>query len=93
MRVHIVNCFIKLVLSACSDGSQPIFTAVATFFVDFGNVYEKLEDIDVTDVHYTLGTGVRWKVESFVKTELFLDYGYNPEEQDGKLYGGTSLNF
>ncbi len=64
-----------------------------TFFVDFGNVYEKLEDIDVTDVHYTLGTGVRWKVESFVKTELFLDYGYNPEEQDGKLYGGTSLNF
>jgi outer membrane protein assembly factor BamA len=64
-----------------------------TLFVDFGNVYEKFEDIDITDVHYTLGTGFRWKIESFVKTELFLDYGYSPEEQDGKLYGGTSLNF
>jgi outer membrane protein assembly factor BamA len=64
-----------------------------TLFVDLGNVYEDLDDVDFTDLHYTLGTGFRWKIESFVKTELFLDYGYSPEEQDGKLYGGTSLNF
>jgi len=64
-----------------------------TLFVDLGNVYEDLDDVDFTDFHYVVGTGFRWKIESFVKTELFLDYGYSPEEQDGKLYGGTSLNF
>ena len=64
-----------------------------TLFVDVGNVYYDLESVDFTDFHYTVGTGLRWKLESFVKTELFLDYGYNPETQEGKLYGGTSLNF
>ena len=64
-----------------------------TLFVDLGNVYEDMEDIDFGDLHYTVGTGFRWKIESFVKTDLFLDYGYDVEEQEGKLYGGTSLNF
>jgi outer membrane protein assembly factor BamA len=64
-----------------------------TLFVDLGNVYEDMEDIDFGDLYYTVGTGFRWKIESFVKTDLFLDYGYDPEEQEGKLYGGTSLNF
>jgi hypothetical protein len=40
-----------------------------------------------------VGTGFRWKIESFVKTDLYLDYGYDPEEQEGRFYGGTSLNF
>ena len=70
---------------------QPSFAH--SFFVDLGNVYDDMEDIDFTDFHYTVGTGIRWKVESFVKTNLFLDYGYDVEEQDGKFYGGTSLNF
>ena len=64
-----------------------------TLFLDLGNVYDDLDDIDVSDVHYTLGTGFRWKLESFVKTDLFLDYGYDVEGRQGKLYGGTSLNF
>ena len=42
---------------------------------------------------YTVGTGFRWKIKYFVKTDLSLDYGYDVEEQKGKLYGGTSLNF
>jgi outer membrane protein assembly factor BamA len=64
-----------------------------TLFVDFGNVYDDLEHIDAGDLRYTVGTGFRWKIESFVKTDLFLDYGYDVETQQGKLYGGTSLNF
>ncbi len=64
-----------------------------TLFVDIGNVYDNLDDVDFTDLRYTVGTGFRWKIESFVKTDLFLDYGYSPEEGEGKLYGGTSLNF
>jgi len=64
-----------------------------SLFVDFGNVHEDLDDIDFGDLYYTVGTGFRWKIESFVKTDLFLDYGYDVERQEGKLYGGTSLNF
>jgi outer membrane protein assembly factor BamA len=64
-----------------------------TLFVDVGNVYDDLDSIDLTDIHYTIGTGFRWKIEYFVKTELFLDYGYDIENGEGKLYGGTSLNF
>lgn len=37
--------------------------------------------------------GFRWEIEAFVKTDLFLDYGYDFEENDGKLYGGISLPF
>lgn len=64
-----------------------------TLFIDIGNVYDDFDSIDLGDVHYTVGTGFRWKIESFVKTDLFLDYGYDVEGRDGKLYGGTSLNF
>ncbi len=71
--------------------TQPSFAH--SFFVDLGNVYDNLADIDFSDFHYTVGTGIRWKLESFVKTDLFLDYGYDVEERDGKFYGGTSLNF
>jgi len=64
-----------------------------TLFFDIGNVYEDFDSIDLADIHYTIGTGFRWKIETFVKTDLFLDYGYDVEAGEGKLYGGTSLNF
>ncbi|MGD2171059.1 MAG: hypothetical protein PVI70_01985 [Gammaproteobacteria bacterium] len=64
-----------------------------SLFVDVGNVYEELHDLDLGDMHYTLGTGFRWKIEAFVKTDLFLDFGYDFEADEGKLYGGTSLPF
>jgi hypothetical protein len=64
-----------------------------SLFVDVGNIYEDLHDVDLGDLHYTIGTGFRWKIESFVRTDLFIDYGYDIEEGAGKLYGGTSLPF
>jgi outer membrane protein insertion porin family len=64
-----------------------------TFFVDFGNVYYDLESIELGDIKVTVGTGFRWKLDSFVKTDLILDYGYDIENSLGKIYGGTSLNF
>ncbi len=64
-----------------------------SLFLDFGNVYDDFDDIDLSDLRYTVGTGFRWKIESFVKTDLFLDFGYDIEAKTGKLYGGTSLPF
>ncbi len=64
-----------------------------TLFVDVGNVWEDLDSIKLSDWEYTVGTGFRWKIDAFVKTDLFLDYGYDVENSEGRLYGGTSLNF
>ncbi len=64
-----------------------------TLFVDIGNVWDDLESIELSDWEYTVGTGFRWKIDAFVKTDLFFDYGYDVEKSEGKFYGGTSLNF
>jgi len=64
-----------------------------SLFVDIGNVFEDLGKASIDDLHYTIGTGFRWKIESFVKTDLFFDFGYDVEAGAGKLYGGTSLPF
>lgn len=65
----------------------------SSLFVDFGNVYADLQSTDLSNLRYTIGAGVRWNIESFVKTDLFIDYGYDVEQGFGKIYGGTSLNF
>ncbi len=65
----------------------------SSLFLDAGNVYEDFNSIVLTDLRYTVGTGIRWKLQSFVKTDLFLDYGYDVETADNKLYGGTRLAF
>ena len=62
-------------------------------FIDAGNVYDDFNSIVLTDLRYTLGVGMRWKLQSFVKTDLFLDYGYDIDTEESKLYGGTSLAF
>lgn len=62
-------------------------------FVDLGNVYEDIESFDLTDLQYTVGVGMRWKIESFVDTDLIIDYGYDVENSEGRFYGGTSLLF
>ncbi len=64
-----------------------------SFFVDIGNIYDDFEAIDLSDLKATVGVGVRWKIESFVKTDLVLDYGFDPRTNEGRLYGSTSLNF
>lgn len=64
-----------------------------SLFLDSGNIYDDFDNIDLADMHYTIGTGFRWKIESFVKTDLFLDFGYDIDEKAGKLCGGTSLPF
>ena len=64
-----------------------------SLFIDVGNIYDDWEDMDLEHARHTIGTGFRWKIDSFVNTDLFIDYGYDPDAGEGKLYGGTSLVF
>ena len=64
-----------------------------SLFIDVGNVYEDAGSIDLNDMQGSIGTGIRWKVEAFIKTDLFIDIAYQPENSETFVYGGTSLNF
>ena len=62
-------------------------------FIDVGNVYADVTKINLTDLQTSVGFGGRWKLTSFVKTDLFVDYAYNTNTHNNKIYGGTSLTF
>lgn len=62
-------------------------------FIDVGNAYPDLDDVDLGDLQTSIGFGGRWKISSFVKTDLFLDCAYNIDTDNSKIYAGTSLTF
>ena len=64
-----------------------------SLFVDIGNIFDRIRSIDLTDLRYSVGVGLRWQIQSFVNTHLFIDYAYDVEGESGKVYGGTSLEF
>lgn len=64
-----------------------------SIFIDAGNVYKNAQSIDLNDIHGSIGAGIRWKITSFVKTDLVIDIAYQPENSEKFIYGGTSLNF
>lgn len=62
-------------------------------FADIGNAYKNVRYIDLGDLRYSAGLGFRWKIRSFVKTDLRLDWAYSFETDDSKVYGSTSVMF
>ena len=62
-------------------------------FIDIGNIYPDLGEVDLGDLQTSVGFGGRWKALSFVKTDIFIDYAYNIDTDNNKVYAGTSLTF
>ena len=62
-------------------------------FTDIANVFDRYNDFSGKPWQTTLGLGLRWKIRSFVKTDLFIDYGYDPGSGYSRFYAGTHLNF
>lgn len=65
----------------------------SSLFLDIGNVYPDTSSIDLNENYTTIGLGLRWKLTSFIKTDLFIDIAYDPDTEETRVYGGTSLNF
>ena len=65
----------------------------SAFFSDISNVFEDATTLNSDDWEATLGFGLRWKLTSFVDTDLVLDYAYDPRSGFSKVYGSTSLLF
>ena len=64
-----------------------------SLFLDIGNVYDNPKGVDFSDLRTSIGLGIRWKIASFVHTDLFIDWAYDTETGESKAYGGTSFNF
>ena len=62
-------------------------------FSDLGNVFERHDQFNRHGWQVTVGAGARWKIESFVKTDLVIDYGYSPATGYSRAYVSTSLPF
>jgi outer membrane protein assembly factor BamA len=65
----------------------------SALFTDIGYVFEDATSINDDDWRQTIGIGLRWKLKSFVKTDLVVDYGYDPKNNYSKFYLSTSLPF
>ncbi|HET9123048.1 MAG TPA: BamA/TamA family outer membrane protein [Acidiferrobacteraceae bacterium] len=58
-------------------------------FTDVGNAYPNDARINLTHLETDVGTGLRWRIRSFVNTELRLDVAYGINTRDKKIYAGT----
>jgi outer membrane protein assembly factor BamA len=65
----------------------------SSLFTDVGYVFKDYTSINDHDWRQTVGFGLRWKLTSFVKTDLVIDYGYDPKNNFSKIYLSTSLPF
>lgn len=61
-------------------------------FSDLGNAFER-NKFDFTDLEWTIGAGIRWKIPSFVRVDLRVDAGYDTDTGDNKIYIGTDHVF
>ena len=63
-------------------------------FVDIGNAFEDLTEFSFSDPKVGAGVGLRWKIRSFVRTDLRLDIAQGlGSDGDTRVYAGTRATF
>lgn len=62
-------------------------------FTDIGGAFEDSASLDPSDIEVGVGVGIRYKLRSFVRTDLRLDIGHGFDDGDTKVYGSTETSF
>lgn len=62
-------------------------------FADIGGAFEDSLSFEPTELEVGLGVGIRYKLRSFVNTDLRLDVAHGLDDGDTKVYGSTELSF
>jgi len=62
-------------------------------FSDIGGAFSESSGFDASELEYSVGLGVRYKLRAFVRTDLRLDVGYGVESGETKVYGSTNTSF
>ena len=74
----------------------PIFghnTLRGAIFSDIGGAFPEESGFDASELEYSLGLGIRYKLRSFVRTDLRIDVGYGFDSGETKVYGSTNTSF
>ena len=65
-----------------------------TAFIDAGDAFDELSDFTFRDPKVGIGFGFRWKIRSFVRTDIRLDIAQGlGSEGETKIYAGTRATF
>jgi len=62
-------------------------------FTDIGNTYPSLSEMNLREQKFSFGAGLRWKLRSFVKTDLRVDVAYVPDTDESRIYASTNETF
>ncbi len=62
-------------------------------FVDVGNAYDRFSDIDLADLKWTTGFGLRWRIKGYVDLNVSMEYAYNLDENKSRFYFRTKGAF
>lgn len=62
-------------------------------FIDAGNAWKDAGNIQLGQLHSSIGVGLRWRVQSFVNVTLRIDYAQALATGDTKIILNTSASF
>jgi outer membrane protein assembly factor BamA len=75
----------------------PVFnreTLRSAVIFDMGNAWTRDSEINPFDLKYSLGVGLRWKLQRFVRTDIRIDIAHGlSDDGETKAYLGTRLTF
>jgi len=63
------------------------------YFLDIGDAFPRLTDMNISKLKYGAGVGLRWKAKDFVNINVRLDIGYGFETGEYRVAIGTRHTF
>jgi outer membrane protein insertion porin family len=75
---------------------RPMFghkTFRGALFADIGGAFDDSASFNFSELEVGLGVGIRYKLRSFVNTDLRLDFAYGLDGSETKVYGSTETTF
>ncbi|MEM7196125.1 MAG: BamA/TamA family outer membrane protein [Pseudomonadota bacterium] len=75
----------------------PLFnreTLRGVVFFDLGKAEDDVSDLDFSNLNYSIGLGMRWKIQSFVRTDIRIDIARGlTDDGETKVFAGTRATF
>ena len=69
-------------------------TLRAAAFIDGGDAFDRLSNFSFSDPKVGIGVGLRWKIRSFVRTDLRIDLAHGlGSSGETRVYAGTKATF
>ncbi len=66
----------------------------SAYFIDVGDAFDDFGDFTLRNPKFGIGAGLRWKIRSFVRTDIRIDVAHGlGSEGETKVYAGTRATF